>query len=390
MPYPPVDGGAIATLNMLTEFANQGHKVDVLAMQTYKHSFSIEKLPQELLVNITWNQVFVNTQLSPVKALVNLLFSKEPYNAVRFDCINYRNKLVEVLEKNTYDIIQLEGLYLSTYIKTIRKQANTLVSLRAHNVEWRIWERLAISDQSFIKSLYYRILAKRVKRMELNTLKQIDLLVPITENDKLELPIYNSNNIFVAPTGIKKENLLQKEPDNIKTLFHIGALDWIPNQEGLLWFVENVWQKIKLSFPEWEFIIAGRNAPLQFQKELGKYPVKYIGQVDSAKDFIDKNGIMIVPLLAGSGMRIKIIEGMARSKAIVTTSIGAEGIPVTNMENIIIADNIEEMYSAISDLMNNFNQLKSISNKAFSFVKENFNNEKLVSELAGFYQKKIN
>ena len=103
MPYPPNDGGAIATLNMIKGFAKHGDEITVLAMQTHKHPFSINQLPNNLLNDIEWHQVYVNTKINPLKALVNLLFSVEPYNAVRFKSKAYKRRLKDLLLQNSYN-----------------------------------------------------------------------------------------------------------------------------------------------------------------------------------------------------------------------------------------------------------------------------------------------
>lgn len=386
MPYPPVDGGAIASLNMITGFADLKHEVSVLAMGTPKHNTSLEQIPNDLKNNISWNQVYVDTKINPTIALINLLFSKKPYNAIRFINKAYSVKLAQILNIQ-FDIIQLEGLYLAPYIPEIRKVSKALISLRAHNVEWKIWQRLSHTEATFYKKYYYGILARRIKAMELNALSNVDLLIPITSKDQNELPMVSADRSFVSQTGILKQNISQEPVSNNKSLFHIGALDWIPNQEGIKWFIKHVWLKVQQQYPEWDFKIAGRNAPSNFEKDLNNYPVEYIGEVEDAKKFIDQNNIMIVPLLAGSGMRIKIIEGMARGKCIVTTPIGAEGIKVTNNKNIIIADNSDKMIESLIDLMNSPEKVKNIATNALEFIRYNFENSKLVEDLATFYQK---
>jgi len=390
MPYPPVDGGAIATLNMITEFANQGHEVDVLAMQTPKHGCCIADIPVELSKNIGWYQVKVDTAIKPVNAFLNLLFSSKPYNAVRFENAEYDEKLKVLLKTTSYDIIQLEGVYLGPYISTIRSNSSAKISLRAHNIEWKIWCRMAKNENSISKKFYFSTLAKRIRRMEKRVLQNIDFLIPITLIDKEGLPFSNNDRVFVSPTGIVKNNICSAVNINNQTLFHIGALDWMPNQEGILWFVKNVWVNLFDSFKHWQFYIAGRGASTIFIQELKKYPVEFIGEVPDACQFIDQHGIQIVPILSGSGMRIKIIEGMARSKCIVTTSIGAEGIPVEHGKNIIIADSPLQMMEALSDLMVSPEKVEEISRNACSFVQQNYRNEDLIARLAQFYLSKIN
>ncbi|MBO7495903.1 MAG: glycosyltransferase [Salinivirgaceae bacterium] len=385
MPYPSNDGGTIATLNMIMGLAAQGNKVDVLAMQTPKHNFPLTKLTPELKHNIKWNSVWIDTDVRVISMLGNLLFSKLPYNAERFVSDEFDARLKELLS-NDYDIVQLEGLYLSSYIPTIRKYSKSTISLRAHNVERQIWERLAATETNLAKKIYKRILSRRIGRLESLTLKQIDLLVPITKNDAEKLP-FNSQNTYVAPTGIEPQKFAPyKEPAVGKSLFYIGALDWEPNQEAVLWFVRNVWTDIQCMHPDWEFHIAGRNAPRSFANELAKYPVVFDGQVASAQEFIERHNIMVVPLLSGSGMRIKIIEAMAHSRCVVTTPVGAEGIDAENGRQILIGTTPDELKQLVDKAIGDAEYARNVAEEAYSFTNANFNNRMIIRGLNQFYK----
>ncbi len=385
MPYPSNDGGTIATLNMIMGLTAQGNVVDVLAMQTQKHNFPLEKLSPELTQNINWHSVWIDTDIKIGKLISNLFLSKNPYNAERFMSEEFRKKLIWLLQ-NDYDIIQLEGLYLSCYIPTIRKCSKSAISMRAHNVEWQIWQRMAETECNLFKKIYKKILSKRIRNLELSTLKKIDLLVPITKNDAEKLP-FKPECTFVAPTGIEPQKFVcGNAPEIKKSFFYIGALDWEPNQEAILWFVKNVWNDIHQLHPEWAFHIAGRNAPDGFAHELEKHPIVYEGQVASAQKFIDRHNIMIVPLLSGSGMRIKIIEAMAHSRCVITTTIGAEGIDAENGKQILIGDTADELKRQILKVIETPKLADEIAQNAYSFTNENFNNRQIIVGLNDFYK----
>lgn len=385
MPYPANDGGAIATLNMIKGFAQHGDNVTVLAMQTPKHSFSINDLPPDHKNNITWHQVFVNTKIQPFKLLLNLLFSNKPYNAVRFISAVYGEKLKDLLTGKKFDVIQLEGAYLGAYVPILREFSDAKISLRAHNIEYEIWERLAQNEIFSLKKHYYNILAKRVRQLESDLLAQIDLLVPITKRDAEVLNAIVDLKTHVSPTGMDDGVFHKSECKNKNTLFYIGALDWIPNQEALKWFIEDVWDELKTHFPEWHFVIAGRNASESFENYLKQKPVKYLGEVESSSAFIDDYNVMVVPLQSGSGMRIKIIEGMARGKCIVTTKVGAEGIEAKNGKDIFIATSATETINTLTHLMQNSEEIEKCAENAYIFVQENYNNKQIVEELRQFY-----
>lgn len=389
MPYPPRDGGSIASLSLALSLCQNKNHVEILSMNTSKHYTELSSIPKEITNKVKIHAVKINTDTSIFKALTNLVFSSQPYNAQRFISKNFENKLIEILEKDNFDIVQLEGLYLCPYIKTIRKHSNAKISLRAHNIEHEIWERATLNETNTCIRIYKKNLAKRIKKFKLSYLNKYDLLVPITERDgKIFNELGNTKPQQVTPTGINQDNKFLKLENNgeFPGFFHIGALDWIPNQEGLTWFIENVWNIFIIDNPDCKLTVAGRNAPVLFEKYLRNCKnIEYLGEIPDAAKFIATQSVMIVPLLSGSGMRIKIIEGMAAGKTIISTSIGSEGISTTHEKNILIANSSVEFLTSLNKIKNNRELHNSISLEARKFILENFDNDKIAQNLNDFY-----
>ncbi|HNQ69358.1 MAG TPA: glycosyltransferase family 4 protein [Bacteroidales bacterium] len=393
MPYPPRDGGSIATLTLALSLQRSGNDIEILSMNTSKHYFIANNIPSDINSKIKFHCVDINTDTKLIKAVSNFLFSSIPYNAERFISQDFDKKLSELLQTTTYDIIQLEGLYLCPYIDTIRKFSKAKISLRAHNIEHEIWTRAAVNEAQKLKKIYKRNLAARIRKFKLNYINKFDFLIPITSRDANLYTFFGNNMpIHVTPTGIDNDNVLLQNPLNSSEFpgfFHIGALDWIPNIEGLTWFIENVWKEFSKKYPEYKFSIAGRNASADFEKYLIQNNIDYLGEVESAAEFISKGSVMIVPLLSGSGMRIKIIEGMAAGKTIITTSMGTEGINTTNDENILIADTAEGFYSQLIRISKSIELHNFISQQARNFVLKNYDNDKIALGLTNFYKNNI-
>ena len=386
-PYPAKDGGSIATLNLSRSFASLGHKITLLAINTSKHYTDPSTVPAELSEAIRFISVPVNTDIRISGLIRNFLFSTWPYNAERFISKEFDNTLKELLKAEQFDIIQLEGLYLAPYLETIRAHSQAKVVMRAHNIEHEIWERTASLTKGFRKRYIFH-LARRIRQMELQFLNRYDAILPITTRDgdllyKLgcRLPSH------VVPMGINAFELL---PDHshidFPSVFHLGALDWMPNQEGLLWFFKNVWGKVIEKHPDILFYLAGRNAPHHF-KSLPYPNIVYKGEVDHAYDFMRSKAIMIVPVLSGSGMRIKIIEGMALGKAIITTSVGTEGIATTHGTDILIADDPGEFARNLCALIEDREYCLKIGENARNFVAVQYDNMSITTSLVEFYQK---
>lgn len=394
IPYPPKDGGALATYNMLKGLVNAGAKVSLVAMSTPKHPGSIEALPSDFKKSIDTIAVDVNTHISLFSAISNLLFSRKPYNAVRFEAKCFQHNVDQQLRANRFDVVQLEGLYLVPYIKEIRKYFTGPISLRAHNVEWEIWSRASQNQRNPIKRWYFANLAKRISQMEHDALGQIDWLIPITNRDAHMLNQMGFKGLtFVSQVGYDL-NLSPVGSGNSDfehpSIFHLGGLDWLPNQEGIIWFLNHCWPIILAKFPSTRFYIAGRNAPRSLVKQITEHPnTTYCGEVPDAAQFIHSKGIMVVPLLTGSGMRVKIVEGMTLGKAIVSTTIGAEGIDAQDGKQILIADSPDDFVVALEKLLLDKAKIIEMGKDAKAFALSNFDNLKLTSDLYNFYKQNI-
>ena len=387
-PYPPKDGGSIAMLNLTKGLSLLGCKITVIAMNPQKHFSSVKNIPADFKKNIDFHYINIDTSVHILKLIKNLLFSCLPYNAERFITKKFKSELENILLKNKFDIIQLEGLYLTPYIKTIHKYSEAKIVLRAHNIEYKIWERIAKNEKNPFKKCYLSVLKKRIKKFEKNAINRYDLLVPISKNDaQIFSELGNKKTIHICQSGIVTEELsrIKTEPD-LFSVFYIGSLDWIPNQEALMWFIKKVWPKIINIHTDIFFYVAGRNAPQWFSDKLNAKNIIFKGEIDNSYDFISSKGIMVVPLFSGSGIRVKIIEGMALGKPVVTTTIGAEGINVTNDENILIADTVNDFSQHILNLLSDKSFYNQISNNAKKFINRNFNNNKITSDLLKFYE----
>ena len=391
MPYPPKDGGAIATFSLAYNLSNFA-EVHILAMNTPKHYFEISKIPENITKKIKFYSVFVDTEIRITKLIKNLLFSKLPYNAERFINKKFENKIIEILSKEKFDLIQCEGLYVLPYIEKIKEYHKNLISYRAHNIESEIWQRTTELQTNPLKKIYLRNLTKRMKNFEQNLINKYNILIPITDRDKeiFNKKLGNQKPALTIPTGVNISEYPTNDKPEKNTLFYIGALDWIPNQEALKIFFDKIWNKILEKNPEVKLYIAGRNAPKSLENSLKQQKnVYFIGEVDNAKKFMAAYEIMIVPLYSGSGMRIKIIEAMAMAKPIVTTQIGVEGIDAENEKNIFIAKNNDEFIEYTTKLISDKKISHSIGNNARLFVSKKFDNFAIAKKLYDFYNKQL-
>jgi polysaccharide biosynthesis protein PslH len=388
-PWPLKEGGPIAMYAIISGLLKAGHKVKVLAANTNKYFVDPASIPPAFLESTGIEFAFIDLSVKPLGALYNYLKGSS-YHVARFRNKDFERKLVNILKKEEFDIIQAEMIYTTIYLDVIKKYSKAKVVLRAHNIEHLIWKRMAGNSKNFLTRHYLDHLYRTLRGYELNIISQVDGIVAITETDATFLRQYSGNvPVISIPYGIDPDSL-PVLPEVIPDIdiFHIGAMNWLPNEEGINWFLENVWPSVHRSFPSITLHLAGRMMP-EWLKNLKVKGVTVEGEVPDAMDFIQKHSVMIVPIFSGSGIRIKIIEAMSAAKAVIATSIGAEGIQYTDREHLLIADTKDEFISALKLAIEDSSLRKSIGENARKLIESKHNNQHLMIRLADFYKQLI-
>jgi glycosyltransferase involved in cell wall biosynthesis len=386
-PYPQKDGEAIAISNLSKALRDLGCEMTLLSMNTKKHFFDINMLPADFDQYKTIHCVDVDSELKIKDAFFNL-FSEESYHIQRFVSKDFDEKLKDVLSASDFDVVQLETLYLAPYIPTIRKYSNALVAMRAHNVEHEIWERITQNTALLPKKWYLSHLTEKLKDYEVRQLDNFDILVPVTERDEQRFrQLGFKNGATATPIGVdykdhQPDYSVFKKPLSIS---FIGSLDWMPNQEGLTWFLENVWDKATQKYPSLTLHIAGRNCPDWIRALEGEH-IKIYGEVPCAATFVNQHPLTIVPLLSGSGMRAKILEGMALGKVVISTSVGLEGIDARDKKEVLLADTPEAILEALDFCFQHPQNLPLIGAAAHRFVYDRYNNLQIARRLVDTYK----
>jgi polysaccharide biosynthesis protein PslH len=384
-PLPAKDGGCIAMNNITMGLLEAGHSVKILTIFTQKHDFVPEELPAEYLEKTEIEGVYIDTHVNAVDAFANYITS-DSYNIARFFSADFDIKLTRLLKYNRYDVIHLESLFMTPYLPTIRRNCNTPVVLRSHNLEFVIWERIAKGTKNFFKRAYLNYLAKKMKKYEISMLNYVDGIASISDEDRQRFyDLGIQRPIRTIPFGIDLRNYpIHETTQSEIALFHIGAMDWGPNIEGIQWFLDKIWMRIHNEFPDLKLYLAGRNMPIANMPVLPN--VIYLGEVEDAIQFMESKKIMIVPLLSAGGIRVKIIEGLALQKPVISTSLGAEGLECVHRENIFLADSPEQWLDAIGELINNPNRMAEMGEAGRSHVRTYFDIAGISKTLVNFYK----
>lgn len=384
-PYPDNNGASKAFLSIAQGLLQIGIDLNILSFATPASQPVFNEGSKLFYKKTNYSFVDIDNSIKPFDALINL-FKKESYNISRFVTNEFEAELEKILKENSFDVIQFETLFTTPYLATAKKLSNAKMVYRSHNIEHLIWERRAEITKNPLKKWYLNHLAKKLKDFETEIVNNFDGIVSISEIDEETQKNYLNPKVKTTsiPIGFDIAESNPVQPEEI-SFFFIGALDWAPNEQGLRWFLENVWEAVYKQFPDYKFYVAGRNIPSELYK-WGRKNVEICGEVPSSMEFIENHSIMIVPLFFGSGIRVKIAEAMSLGKTIISTNIGAEGILCKNFKEILFANTKEEFIQMITHCIENPSLVQSISEYAFQFAKGNFDCDSLAKRLVNFYE----
>jgi len=384
-PYPANDGSSIAIYTLAEGIADNNTELHLLTINTKKHFKPDEQVPEEFKHKTHYTSVYKDTGVTISGALKNLC-SAESYFVSRFYFKEFKDALVKKLASFTFDIIQLEGVFMASYIPLIRQHSKAKIVIRAHNLEHQIWERHLLQEKKGIKKAYLSLQNKRLKQFEMAAFAQADAVVTITDEDKYNIARFQpQKRLYTCLTGINLTNYKAVAPANPGTVFHFASMDWMPNEEAVDWLLTQVWGKVLKQVPGAKLVLAGKGMPERFKKQATS-SILVKEQVDNSADFYGTYDIMLVPLWSGSGLRIKLVEGLAYGKPIITTSIGAEGIPYTQGKDLLIADTPEAFAEAIVSVLAEPLKKQALQANARQLAETHFDYKVLAAGLLAFYR----
>ena len=344
----------MAMNSIVTGLLEAGHEVKILAVNSTKYNVSMGDIPEDYRQKTGIELIDVDLRVKPLQAFKNL-FSKKSYHVERFISKDFNSRLVEVLKQDIYDVVQLETLFMTPYVETIRTYSKAQVVLRAHNVEHLIWDRIAKGTKFFLKRFYINHLTKTLKNYELSAINTVDGIAAITRKDAAYFRKYCATPTIDIPYGVYPEEFTPRfEIEGKPQFYHIGSMNWMPNEEGIRWFVDDCLEAV-------------------------------VAKVPDAKEFVTNHDVAIVPVLSGSGIRIKIIESMALGKTVITTMVGAEGILYEEDVHLIIAENKAKMAEAIRRVNENPAMAVEMGKAARKLVEDLYDNRKITERLLLFY-----
>ena len=357
---------------------NSEAKVDHICISTKKHPFKKESYPNKFRSVINIYNHFIDTKVTFLRALLSL-FEKGSYKVNRFYCKKLEKKINNELKNIKYDCIILESLFTTSYIKTIKSISQSKIYLRSHNVEHKI-NLINFKNILNPRKIYLSKILKDLKKYELKTLNEVDGIMTISKDDKLDFeklgikkPIVNIN------VAIKVDSYSNNY--NSKNIFYLGSMNWKPNIDALNKLI-NIFPKVRKNEPFCKLYIAGSFKNNHFKTDQINN-IYFDGFVDEIKEYAINRGILVCPTISGSGIRIKILEMMSIGIPIITTRLGSSGID-NSSQCLIIKDNEVDIVDSIIELIKNIDLRKKIGHNAIEYIKKNHNIDKISKQLIEF------
>ena len=347
----PVDtGGKIRSYNLLVQLA----KTDEVTLLSYyggkkDPAYEADIGRQLPGAEVIYTAAPESTLRQSIDYLLHLPASA-PYAVSKFTDPQVRQSVSKSLREHRYDAAVCDFLSASL---NFPNDSPVPVVLFQHNVESSLWQRMADGETNPVRKLSYRIEAGKMARYERNALGKFDHVIAVSEHDRNQmLAMDNTCPISVVPTGVdtSKYQRVASAPGDPPIVVFTGSMDWEPNVDAVEYFCREVWPNVLAEFTSARFEIVGRNPSARVQR-LASDTVVVTGTVPSVSDHLRDATVVVVPLRIGGGTRLKIFEAMAMGKAMVSTSIGAEGLDLQHGRDLMLADNAQGFATAVLYLL---------------------------------------
>jgi glycosyltransferase involved in cell wall biosynthesis len=378
----PFDGGKIAMRAMAEGLRKAGHSVDQWVLDTPRQPIlSAENTAHP----DTLYSGKLDTRIKAFAALKNFFFSRTSYNIQRFENKAIALEIARLIRRNRYDIVQAESIFALALIAPILDELQIPVVLRAHNAEHVIWERMAAEASNPLVALYLRTMSKRLKNDEMRLFARVNGVVAISESDLnlFRTHGYKGKAVVAGIPALRILDPIANYPTDTGQIFHLGSMDWMPNREGIEWFLDMVWPKLSAHSPNLKLSLAGKSMPESIRNRATDQIV--VEQADNAAEYMLSRGMMIVPLRSGGGIRAKIIEGLGLGRIILSTSVGAEGIPIKHGEHAFICDSADEFMETVAFLQQHPEAVEQVSKNARTFAQQNYSIEHITGPVIDLY-----
>jgi polysaccharide biosynthesis protein PslH len=388
MPYPPVPptcGGAIRMHYLLKNIA-RSHEVTVLSFGDatthveFRKYFNSHLQDVHILPRPWWQK---HNRIAQLYATL----TKSSYLTFSVRSQKMQDMIDNILARNTFDVVQTEFSSMASY----RLNTDAVKILDAHNIEHDLIRRMYLNTRSPLRKLYYLIEYEKFYSEKIEYFAKQDAFFVTSERDKMILDIEMPNvPKFIIPNGVDSSYFIptSESPEPFSLVF-TGVMGYLPNYDGVMYFLDKIFPLIQKKIPAVKVYIVGKRSPQKLLKRANDRII-VTGCVDDVRPYISRASVYVVPLRIGGGTRLKVIEAMAMKIPIVTTSIGSEGIDVVNNESALIADEPQSFANAVIELFHNASLRQKLVRNGYELMQSQYEWSVIGRQVENYYQILVN
>ena len=378
MPFPPDAGKRIRTWNLLRRLARR-HSVTLLC-------YGQENDPAKAALESANIKVCLadpppsGSGMALYAKLAANLFSYYPYSVVKHYSSAFQNAYATLLRQSDWDLIHCEW---TPYARFVSPKTSVPVLIATHNVEAQIWERRAQHASNPLAKSFFALQARKMRRFEIDALRYADAVTAVSEPDADTIRKWGVASVHIVPNGVDIESYESvSEVEQKDDLLSISSLDWFPNADALEYFATQIMPLVRKQHPSAVLRIVGRRPPDSLRNKLTILDgIDFVGEVPDVRPYLKRASVVVVPLRIGGGSRLKILEALAAGKAVVSTSVGAEGLDLVPSQEICIADGPAEFARTVVALLTSSNDRRRIGLAGRARVEKEYGWEQISQHL---------
>lgn len=381
--HPTTKGGQIRSLETLKRL-HRRHEVHYIGLDYPPHPEAVARAHEYC------SHVYPIAHHAPARGslqfgfeLLKGMLDAWPVSITRYRSEAMEAKIAELSRREKFDAIVCDFLSASQNMPDLRA-----CTLFQHNVEAVIWRRNADRARNAAIRAYFNLQAKRMHSYERDVCQRVRSVIAVSEQDaNLMRRDYGAKRVSPVSTGVDLEYFSPQPSPPVADLVFVGSMDWMPNIDGMQWFVQEVYPLICKRRPACTLAIVGRKPSAEIESLSAADPtIQVTGTVPDVRSYLWGSPVSIVPLRVGGGTRLKIYEAMAAKTAVVSTTIGAEGLDIQHGENILIADRPEDFATGCLELLENEPARRQMTNAAWDLVRARYSWDVVCSQFEALLQ----
>lgn len=385
-PYPPNSGGRIRAFHLLREVSGVHDVTLITACEKRSEEQALATL-ETIIPRLAIRAVTVEpeTPLGRLGRAIGNPMDSRPYTWARYGHVRFTAHVRDVLRDLRYDIIHCEHVQVAYALDGLATPPRVIT---AQNVESQLIRRIAARARPWWKRRVIGWQASKVLEAERRVFRLFDRCLAVSESDAAEIErMVPGAAVSVVRNGV---DLSQFTPSVARRtadlMVFTGAMDWLPNVDGVRFFVREILPRIRQGHPDARLLVVGSNPSDALVRELGGASVHFTGTVEDVRPYLDEAHLVVVPLRAGGGTRLKILEAWAVGKPVVSTTIGAEGLPTQDGQNIALADSPEAFARRASHLLSDAGAAEQLGAAGRRVVEEHFGWDRIARALLQAYE----